>query len=387
MSRASGAFNFLFIGNPGVGKSTLLNGMVREALFKSGLSYGKGMTYKLDVQRPEGQPHTFMDTPGLADAEMRQQAAAAITEALKQSGHYKVFFVITLEAGRVKPADVTTMKLVLDAAPTITSDGYGIILNQLPPKEYRDLKENPRKEDPSPEDMVRQCLWGGLPSDRRTVHIHYMKRMEDLEGEDDAVPKLPDDLIVFINVLPGINIAPPDVGSVRSNEFDEVMEQNAKIIREMQEANKGLQEALKMSDMSYKLLREDLEKQQKQREAESKRWEKKLELVEREYKQTIEKMTEKANRAQAAAQAAANEAGLERARLNKEFESMRSQLKSQNDEALKAFQEKMKAKLADSDAKQRRSEEALREASSRLVQEQRRGFFAKLGEAVDGIFG
>lgn len=59
---------FLVIENPGVGKSTILNGLLGGPLFRSGLSFGRGMTYQLDIQRPEGQPHALMG-PGGRSAE------------------------------------------------------------------------------------------------------------------------------------------------------------------------------------------------------------------------------------------------------------------------------------------------------------------------------
>ena len=62
----TGGTNFLLIGNPGTGKSTILNGLIGRLAFKSGVSYGSGMTYQFDVVK-EGQ-HQYMDTPGLSDA-------------------------------------------------------------------------------------------------------------------------------------------------------------------------------------------------------------------------------------------------------------------------------------------------------------------------------
>merc|ERR1711871_1496484 len=137
--------NFLVVGNPGVGKSTILNSIVGKAVFKSGVSYGKGLTFELDTVK-EGA-HTYMDTPGLADMQMRKQAAAAITQALKLEGNYKIIFVVTLESGRLRPADKTTMELVLASAPI---QEYGLIINKLSKKVASDLMDNPKKLEPSP---------------------------------------------------------------------------------------------------------------------------------------------------------------------------------------------------------------------------------------------
>ena len=110
--------NTVAIGNPGSGKSTLLNSMAREHLFKSGHNLGKGLTYHLSCGvNSSGQK--FYDTPGLSDVAQRKQAAEAIAEALRKGGDFKILFFITEEEGRVEQQDVTTMKLVLDAAPNI----------------------------------------------------------------------------------------------------------------------------------------------------------------------------------------------------------------------------------------------------------------------------
>ena len=51
------------VGNPGAGKSSLLNSLAGENLFKSGLNIGRGLTYKLD-EAVNDSGH-FLDTPGM----------------------------------------------------------------------------------------------------------------------------------------------------------------------------------------------------------------------------------------------------------------------------------------------------------------------------------
>ena len=116
------------VGNPGSGKSTFLNALAEEILFKSGVSFGEGLTYQLD-QGVNDKGH-FLDTPGLADEKLRKAAGKAISEGLRKDGDYKVVFFVTQQAGRVLPQDATTMKLVLEAASEI-GQNYGVVVNKV----------------------------------------------------------------------------------------------------------------------------------------------------------------------------------------------------------------------------------------------------------------
>lgn len=216
---------FLLIGNPGTGKSTILNGLIGKLKFKSGISYGSGLTWKLDIV--EDGSHHFMDTPGLSDMQRRQEAAQAITEALSQNGNYKIFFVITLQNGRVKPEDVATMNLVLKAAP-ITD--YGIIINQLPPREHRELS-NPKSKGA---EQVFGTLFSTMPTGKQSYHIHLAQRDDDLEGLDNALKPLPQDLLHFMVRTPGMVIKKEDVQRVRASEFDDMKEKLGQRIADLE---------------------------------------------------------------------------------------------------------------------------------------------------------
>ena len=63
------------------------------------------------------------------EKEKKKKAANAVTEALKQNGIYKIFFVITLEAGRFDPRDSSLISVVLEHAPDIRN--YGLIINKV----------------------------------------------------------------------------------------------------------------------------------------------------------------------------------------------------------------------------------------------------------------
>ena len=122
-------FSLIAIGNPGAGKSTVLNAIAREILFQSGIAFGNGLTYELDKRTNDFG--TFFDTPGLADDTYREAAGKAISSALRTGGNFKVLFFVSTNSGRVVRQDITTLRLVLDAAPEI-GNHYGLVINKVP---------------------------------------------------------------------------------------------------------------------------------------------------------------------------------------------------------------------------------------------------------------
>lgn len=206
----------MVVGNPGVGKSALLNGLIGEVKFASGVSFGCGLTSRLQIETYKG--NRYLDTPGLQDVKLRKQAAAAIQEALKVGGEYKIIFVITLEAGRVRPMDVATIRSVLNSAEEIGCN-YGIIVNKVSQRTIDQILLNPKNEDPPPGALVLGSLFATAAP---TIYVHYMLNMEDLEDTSNSDVKLPSDLVNFVESIPAVRIS--KVGEVDCDSYDSLME-------------------------------------------------------------------------------------------------------------------------------------------------------------------
>ena len=66
--------HYIFIGNPGTGKSTLLNFLCNQNVFEGGYTVGCALT---STQKQHTIGHiTYTDTPGLYDADARRPGAA-----------------------------------------------------------------------------------------------------------------------------------------------------------------------------------------------------------------------------------------------------------------------------------------------------------------------
>ncbi len=118
-------------GNPGVGKSFIRNSLIGEVQFKARIHIGERMTSVLG--RYEAPEYIYFDTPGLDDIKRRNWAAHEISQALEGACEMKLIFVVTLESGRLKPADLRTVKVVLQAIENVgvdTAERYSVIVNK-----------------------------------------------------------------------------------------------------------------------------------------------------------------------------------------------------------------------------------------------------------------
>ena len=147
----------------------------------------------------------YIDTPGLIDPEMRQRAAVAITDALKQGIPYKVMFVITLQENNVRSQDLATMALVLEATKDqIRPDEYGVIINKVP----YDLLETAKSET----DIILQKYINEKNNITRRI-ICLEENLESVD-KDKAILLLSKDFLKFVKGVPSINIDPKMVKDI-----------------------------------------------------------------------------------------------------------------------------------------------------------------------------
>jgi len=130
----------------------------------------------------------FVDTPGLADVKMREEAAHEISKALRhKEGDYKIVFIVAEESGRVRPTDGVTMKLVLDALPDKRTP-YGIVVNKMTRKKINGWGPNSSERR-----TFVACLNEGR--ENKTSFIYFYPRLDELEDEENALHK-PEDSFV-----------------------------------------------------------------------------------------------------------------------------------------------------------------------------------------------
>jgi len=212
---------YLFVGNPGVGKSTLMNCLIGDAVFRSGVSAMVGLTYELNEKVTD--KGTFLDTPGLEDVRMREAAAKAITQALKKGGKYKVFFVVTTESGRLRPADLACMNLILGSCTDIKH--YNIIFNKLTKQVVKKLSDK--------NGIINQIL----ADVESTNEMRYMllQRHDDLEDEDDTFAEMPllEDFVY--NTAKGMDIRPENVQDIEIKKWDQQVEMLEAVLKQLKE--------------------------------------------------------------------------------------------------------------------------------------------------------
>jgi len=238
--------NIVLIGNPGVGKSTFLNGFLHEVKFQSGIALGKGLT-TVCQRMVDHAGNVYIDTPGLSDIKLREKAAIEIKDALSSGGLFKIFFVITLEEGRIRPDDKTTMKLVLDSAPQIGSR-YSIIINKLQEEILEILADDGEKA------AFLTLLNEELPP---TSAVFFNRYETTLSGKKNVIPQLSEGFFDFITSAPLIIIDPEQVASIRADQFEEIKRFLSEQIQKLQSENAEMRKAFEEQQRKYTQIQQD----------------------------------------------------------------------------------------------------------------------------------
>jgi len=118
-------------GNPGVGKSAVLNSILGREHFVSDISHdgawGPGDT---------GFSYILVDTPGKVISEVARQGdnMKMLIKAISGRINTKVLFIVTEDAGRVKPADVLLFQLILDHVGAADCESIVLVVNKVSPQ-------------------------------------------------------------------------------------------------------------------------------------------------------------------------------------------------------------------------------------------------------------
>jgi GTP-binding protein EngB required for normal cell division len=240
--------NYLFVGNPGVGKSSLINSLLAQVIFKAGISVGKGLTYEFQSYIDDGNQRIFMDTPGLSDVELRKQAAQAIDKALKTGGVYKIFFIVTVESGRVRPDDLTTIQLVCEAIGEKFE--YALVVNKLSASAVKKLNENLEKFSES---------FSKFP-----FHKHYfLQKIEELEDQDNMTVPLPENFVKFVWDFPAFKLDSTKRKDVSYESFDSIKNSYEEQIRKLQKKFDEQAKNIKKFKENYEALKAQRERNEK----------------------------------------------------------------------------------------------------------------------------
>lgn len=137
-TKESMSYYRIFIGFPGVGKSTLINCLERRVLFESGGNDEKVM--KDPLQKKQGRGITYLEIPIQNDIEWIRKAAKTIKDVVQTNVKYQIFFVVKTKSKKIPEQELKVIQLVLETTGNITS--YHLIINKLSNIVYTMFSEN-----------------------------------------------------------------------------------------------------------------------------------------------------------------------------------------------------------------------------------------------------
>ncbi len=331
--------NILLVGNPGVGKSSIINALVGEKIAVAGFSAGKGLTTFFKPYPKDDK--VFMDTPGLADTRKRQEAGEEIGKALKQGGDYRIFFVVKLDGGRVRSDDVATITTVMDAI-DIENKQFNIIINQVTKEDKIDFAKNVL----SPALALEELNSGKYKTDR----VYFLDYDKHYRRENKNLLTIDAGFYAFINDSSyEISIVDPEneIKPINTNTFEELQEEYSENVNK-------LHEELKNSEKKQKELSENLKKVAEEMSKTAENYEKKLKESEAKAQAKIDEINKKSEIEKEEMKASLKREQEEEAKKSKErLDNFKKEMEGKNKEA----QEKLKKEFAEKEAAQNKKNE------------------------------
>lgn len=166
--------HLIVIGNPGVGKSSILNALISSNIFTSGISLGRGLTeYHKTV---EYNHDLYTDTVGLYDEKLMHHALQDLEKLFSNGGDYTICFIITLESGRIKPRDIEMINMVSQTLEI--NNKYSLIINKIEPE----IMEN--MEVISNIDEFETIIYKCLSLESEILYVKLYKSISELKGRE-----------------------------------------------------------------------------------------------------------------------------------------------------------------------------------------------------------
>merc|ERR1712039_598933 len=266
---------------------------------------------------------------------------------------YRIFFVITLEAGRIRPADVVTINLVITAIQDVRGLCYSVIINKVSPGIVKKLEKNENNER---EDLMA-CLMGEVP--HKTDNIYYMVQKDELFGtdmnkdsEDPDERKLqytlPIELREFILEAPKVFIKTEEVQDVKESEFEKMQEEFEGKIKDLKDNLEAQQKENEKITQKLEEQKEQIKKDQeafaaemdrKNKEIQDSMAQQKADMEKLEHKHELDLAKQKANMAEQVKQGGMSEETMMRFLTDMKEQSKKDmeilELKRQNNEHAK----------------------------------------------------
>jgi len=132
---------YVLIGNPGAGKSTILNSLIGKCIFRSGTTTGEGLTFKCDeyTVKSKGYETTYVDTPGLDEYGQKKRMADEIAKSIVPGVPTVLCFVGVLAEGRINNSFIKTVQIIMKSFKL--QQEFTIVFNKCGPmvKDKQDL--------------------------------------------------------------------------------------------------------------------------------------------------------------------------------------------------------------------------------------------------------